>query len=275
MTMSKRKQIIASLLLLSAQTICQAIAAPSGPSGGIEAPLTAPGGVTDVHSGTISVSEPLLTVPTGGVSSSQPLIIPGGVTSKGGVVPAINPLSLAPRTIDSGTAAKPSAAFLSPESETELSLKYGTLHLMPGSLVLLVSAEDTVAVYDLHDGKDSDVFVECEGQKFPLTPGREVTLASARHEDFASACPMPFVAYYPPEKKQISAGVVSFTCKYDVYTLIFRYKPFRELLTSTNPKLRKVAEKVLKTSSIMSNITANARYYSGGSVPIVQPVPLK
>jgi hypothetical protein len=268
--MRQQKHLIAAVILLSSQMV--SLAGPAPASGArtssADAPImAAPGNLSEIRAGGVSLTAPSLSVPAGSDSSLQLLTIPGGITPKGAAIPAINPLSISPRAATATSTVKPSAAFLSPESETELSIKFGTLHLMPGCLVLLVSAEDTVSIYDLHDGKDRDVFVEAEGHKLALTPGKQVTLARSQYPDLAAANKLPYVAYSSTEKQQINEDVVCFKGNYDVYSLIFRYPPFKELLASKDPKMRKTAEKVLKTAVIMNQMVANARYYSGSAAP--------
>jgi len=157
--------------------------------------------------------------------------------------------------------------FYGPDRALEIPTKFGTIHIMSGSLVLVIHAEDSLSIYDLHDGNSKAVFVESDGHKSTLGPGKYITLAPPHCGDFAAVNKLPFVAYISADFEAINDGLVSFHGAYDINSLILKYAPFKQLLSSPDAKMRHVAENVLKTSAIMSQISANRRYYQQGFVP--------
>ncbi len=136
------------------------------------------------------------------------------------------------------------------------------LHVLPGSLVLAISADDALSIYDLHDGNANAVYIMADNQKFPLSPGKHITLARPHCTNFAAVNKLPFVGYFSADFEQLSSGTVCFHGKYDINSLIFRFAPFKALLNSKEPKTRRVAEKVVKNAVIMNQLAANAKFYN-------------
>jgi len=223
---------------------------------------TTPGGDNEIHAAGVSLTVPATLGPTGGDSHSIDLIAPGPITPSPASLPAINPNSLPPDAATSAAAnSRPEVQFYSPDDTLDVPTKFGTLHVLPGSLVLAISAEDALSVYDLHDGNANAVYVMADNQKFPLGPGKHITLAHPHCTNFAAVNKLPFVAYYSADFEQLSNGMVCFHGKYDLNSLIFRFAPFKALLNSKEQKTRRVAEKVVKNAVIMNQLAANAKYY--------------
>jgi hypothetical protein len=268
--MRRQKLSTAALAFLAAQ-----LASGASQAIGADAQAGAPSdSANEIHASGITVSSPTLYLPAAADTAKASLITPGAISPTPTTLPAINPLSLAGAVSATPARSKPEISFMAPESVTEISTKFGTVHISPGSLVLVVNAQDALSVYDLHDGSDHAVYVEVDNKKLVLTPGKHVTLARPQCTNFAAANKLPFVIYTSAVFQPINEGLISFQGSYDVNSLILRYAPFRQLLVSKDAKVRHVAEKVLKTSAIMNNMASMTRYYQmAGSLP--QPAAAK
>jgi len=198
-----------------------------------------------------------LTAPSGDESAG--VVNPGlNLTPSGS---AINPASLSPKTLQgAASTSQVEPKFYGPDDDTNLDTKFGAIHIAKGSLVLVITCDVSISVYDLHDGRPHAVSVESEGHQFVLSPTKHITLARPLCNNFAAANRLPFVIYTNTKSEQINDQILSYRGDFDIASLIMRYAPFKELIASKDQKTRRIAENVLKNAAIMSQMTSISRY---------------
>jgi hypothetical protein len=220
----------------------------------------------EIHAGGINISAPSLLAPAGG-STDPGIISPGAVAPAPSSLPTINPQSLANQAQpESASSVKPEIKFYGPDGDSDVETKFGNLHVSGGSLVLAVTSEDSLSLYDLHDGRDKSVYITADNQKFSLVPGGHITIAHPRSKTFAAVNRLPFVAYQSADFQQIDDALICFHGTYDINSLIFRFAPFKTLLNSKDPKVRRVAENVVKTAVVINQYATYRNYQQGKPV---------
>ncbi|MBS1989118.1 MAG: hypothetical protein JSS83_01300 [Cyanobacteria bacterium SZAS LIN-3] len=172
-----------------------------------------------------------------------------------------SPSALTSAISDAPSESIPQTALISPAKQTEIATKYGTVRIAPGSMVLLVGAEDGLAVYDLHDDKTGSVTVETGNHSFTLVPGKHLTFSRYRRADFARANKLPFVLYRSPVRHRISDEQFCYCGDYSVASLVANFAPFSAMLASSDARTQKLAKNTLKTAAILHQLTAGSKPY--------------
>jgi len=180
------------------------------------------------------------------------------------------------QSIEPCRSGKTKLAFIAPQRQTEIATTYGTVHIAPGAMVLLVADDHALSLYDLHDRHANSVCVAVSGgveppgaagdahnrkQIFALSPGKHLTLCKGAHRQFADLNKLPFVLYAASDRHNVNDELSGFYGDYSIASLIANFDAFKTMLASKDKHTQKVAHSVLKTAAILHQLTAGAKGY--------------
>lgn len=142
------------------------------------------------------------------------------------------------------------AMLLAPEQNTVIETPHGSLAVTAGSVALLVSSENGLAVYDLHDSRKESVVLSFGSQRIALSPGRSVVLTGSGKE-FEEVNPVRFVGYRRLSSRAITNETRLYHAEFELLSMVRGLRPISSLISSDNPKARKTMGNLLKTAAIM------------------------
>jgi hypothetical protein len=125
---------------------------------------------------------------------------------------------------------------------------------------------DAVAVYDFDDARYGGVTVVAGGKRFVLAPGRHTLIFRGADKDFEQLNAAQLFAYRAIRQQAVGQdddgmSLHAFTSEFHLPQAINTVVPLRELVCSQNQQARKIAKRLLKTTSIMSELTTCGEQY--------------
>jgi hypothetical protein len=165
-----------------------------------------------------------------------------------------------------------------PSTNTQVSTAFGTINIAAHSLVLVMALKDSVAVYDLNDTHRAAVSVSvhssapsdrADAKRFVLAPGRHVLLtraASNREGGFEHVNAAQLFAYRGIRKQAVGInedGVAlhAYSADFNLMQAIKTVVPLQKLVASNNHAARKLSERLLKTTCILSQLDGSTEAY--------------
>src|SRR5262249_22301926 len=100
-----------------------------------------------------------------------------------------------------------------PTVDRAIETPFGTIDIDAGSLVLVLSVADLVAVYDLDDRHRGAVSISVHGQRFTLHPGIGVVVTSQAIKSFDQINPAQHFGYRDVIAHEVDGGLRAFSCE--------------------------------------------------------------
>jgi hypothetical protein len=179
------------------------------------------------------------------ISSDQNKVLNGGVSLKGKSGRGGNH-SMVTTELPEGV------LLLAPERLTVVSTPFGSVQIADKTLALLVSNEKGLSVYNLDDSRRDSVVVHVNGENVCILPGRHMTITNDKFDSFEQVNPAPFVGYRNVRSRSLNGNLKAFHTEFNHMTAIAGLEPLRNMIKSSDPAKRKVAEHMLKTSALLS-----------------------
>jgi mucin-19 len=132
----------------------------------------------------------------------------------------------------------------------------GEVKIKAGSLVLVMSFSHGLAVYNLHDRCKDSVQVTTGNEKIVLSPGRCLMLLNSS-KAFEQINPAQLVAYRCINERLTSNALRAVEAQFSLLTAINAIQPLGPLLASKDPSAVRLANQLLKTTSIMMQLQAS------------------
>jgi hypothetical protein len=147
------------------------------------------------------------------------------------------------------------ALLLAPDKDASVDTAFGQINVAAGAVALVISTPYGTAVYNIDDAKSGSVVIKVGSDVITLAPGRHTTITSHQIADFYTANLAPTFVYRNVSAKPIAASnLQAFSGEFSVPHAFARVKQLRELVNSSNPRARKLAGHMIKTSAIMSQM---------------------
>ncbi len=141
-----------------------------------------------------------------------------------------------------------------------------TIIVPAGAVVFVMKTADDVAVFDLHQSKESAVHIVADKKLITLDPGRLVVLTKQSARDFERTVgPYRWIGYRNPREEDINSELKAFGMDFSIPSALTNVIPLKNMLSSDNRLDRVTIEKVLKNSALLGELTNGAGPFRSGS----------
>ena len=151
-------------------------------------------------------------------------------------------------------------SLLSPKTDSIFETSFGKVAISANSVVMVVSFEGGLAVYNLHDTKKNAVQIVAADRRITVSPGRNVVLTSRNIRCFEEINPAQAVGYKRLSAKATTDGLKSFESDFNVVSLLQSYPGLRQYTTINAVGNEKAIKAMLKTAAILSQIDTATPY---------------
>lgn len=148
-----------------------------------------------------------------------------------------------------------------PRSDMTFETKHGTVSLKAGSVALVMQSERSLSVYDLHDQCKNAVTVRSGRTHMSLTPGRHATISSQSQAEFVDVNPIELVQHRGLNQSKLNNGFAAFTSEFSIPSACYAVKPLAKLMNSNKPDARKLAQQLIKTTSVILTLNPDRGDY--------------
>ena len=156
------------------------------------------------------------------------------------------------------------AQLYAPKENTSVQTAFGSVEIAAGSVVLLMANDGLLAIYNLHDTRDGAIAATVGGRKLTVMPGQDAVLTTKKVACFENINPASKVAYRKVVSKNWGEGVQGFHSEFSVASLLHSVEGLREMLQSQDSDVRKMFNRVLKTSAILTQFGGEQYEYIEG-----------
>jgi hypothetical protein len=143
-----------------------------------------------------------------------------------------------------------------PTKDTVVHTGYGDVTIGANSVVLVLSFNGGVAVYNLHDTKRGAVAIKCGDHTMNAAPGQSVILTSATNASFDEINPAQLFLYRNMTEQSLAPAMKAFTGEFAPLSAIHAVLPLKQLVNSKDPAARRLADNMLKTAAIVHQVHA-------------------
>jgi hypothetical protein len=158
---------------------------------------------------------------------------------------------------------------LAPDHNTVVDTKYGAVVVSAGSVALLISTEQGLAVYDLHDTHKGAVEIRRDDHNTTLIPGTSAVLTSTATKSFEEINPAQFVNYRGLNTGALSSETKVYLAEFEIMSMMQGLKPLGCMAASENPMKRKTMANMLKTAAILMEVTQGREPFKPFATPTV------
>ena len=148
-------------------------------------------------------------------------------------------------------------ALFVPSKDTTVVTPNGTVKIAANSVAMVMVNENHLSVYDVNDHHKRSVTVEAAGRSIALSPGRHVSIANIRTGQFADVNPMEAMMHRSVSSQELG-DKVAFTSEFSLPAAVQVMKPLKAIFASDNDNAKKVAQRVLKTSAVIMQVSGNS-----------------
>ncbi|MBA4079254.1 MAG: hypothetical protein C0508_29770, partial [Cyanobacteria bacterium PR.023] len=135
-----------------------------------------------------------------------------------------------------------------------------------GAVVFVMKTAGDVAVFDLHQSKESAVHIVADKKLITLDPGRLVVLTKQSARDFERTVgPYRWIGYRNPREEDINSELKAFGMDFSIPSALTNVIPLKNMLSSNNQLDRVTIEKILKNSALLGELTNGAGPFRSGS----------
>jgi hypothetical protein len=150
---------------------------------------------------------------------------------------------------------------LSPQQNTLVETPYGTVSVSAGSVALIISADNGLSVYNLHDTHKNAVVVNYGKKPLSLMPECMAVVAKSSFKTFEEVNPAPFVAYRQVVGHDVSAETKLYQAEFNFESMVRGLPQLRKLMDSKIGAQRKTMGDMLKTGAIMTQLSQSSEPY--------------
>jgi hypothetical protein len=160
------------------------------------------------------------------------------------------------------------SVLFAPDRATSVTTPHCKIEIARGAVVLVIALEHGIAIYDLDDVRAGSVNISIGDKTISLSPGRHVLLADQYTEDLSDLCPARAIGHRNITVRDTGNGLRAFHSEFSIIQALNAVMPLRQMIGSDQQKCRKIANHILKTASIFSQLTAGGLEFGllpGGS----------
>jgi hypothetical protein len=151
---------------------------------------------------------------------------------------------------------------LSPEQNTVVETPFGSVRVAANSVALIISSDDGLAVYDLHDGRKNAVVISNGSDTVALTPGRSAVLTRSSVNSFEEVNPAPIVGYRQVASKAMGSDGKLYQAEFEILSMVRGLPQIGHLISSDSARTRKTMSNMLKTAAILMQISQGGEAYN-------------
>ncbi len=137
-----------------------------------------------------------------------------------------------------------------------------TITLKKGSLVLILTDKNNLAIYNLHDQNKDSVIVNATNHKFKLNPGQQVTLSTFKNINDFTVVNLARKIGYRNIKAINYKNASIFVTDFSIPSTIMAIKPLKAMFKNNDKLMRNLSQQLLKTSSVIMQSTSNKGAYT-------------
>ena len=163
---------------------------------------------------------------------------------------------------------KKGSLVFAPTVDSTIKTPYGTVKVDAGSLVLILSFSNGLAVYDLDDSHHNAVSVLTPGQEFKLFPGMNLVVTSNEVKSFEQINPAQLFAYRNITAHELAGGMKAFSTEFFVPSAIQAVLPLKQLLSSNQANAKRLIDHLLKTTAATMQVKSNGAQFQQKPRPV-------
>ena len=157
-------------------------------------------------------------------------------------------------------------ALFSPANDMQVETPEGTVQIPQGAFALVMANGDDLAIYDLHDSFSAGIKVTAGKKEISLSPGTQVVLTRSGRHTFDEVNPGSVIACRQIKSFDVGGNMKAFTCEFSLTSAIASVRPLQQMLTSSNPRHRKLVALLIKNAAILSQIGSSHGPYKAHEV---------
>ena len=162
--------------------------------------------------------------------------------------------------LEESTDSLPNGCFLVvATTPVELSTSSARVRIAPQSVVAIITNETTTSVFDLHDAKPNSVRVDHSGASYVLSPGRHLTLTSAKTSQFSEINPSEIITHRRMTSSQEEGTLQVFLSEFSLLSAIDALPPLKQLIASKNAQTQNVAKRLIKTVAVVMHLAGQGQ----------------
>ena len=157
------------------------------------------------------------------------------------------------------------AVVIAGRNDTVIETNLGMIHTPKNSVVLLLATEASIGIFNLHDDH-TGVVIKTNSTSLRLRPGQHALLTRQKTPNFEDLNLAQNISYKSPQliyqNEHGGSPTAIFLTQFELSSTLATVVPLRDLLTSKHEAAKKIANSLLKTAAIISDLSANSRNYS-------------
>jgi hypothetical protein len=146
-----------------------------------------------------------------------------------------------------------------PSRDTVVNTPFCQVKIDAKSVVMLMAFRHGVAIFNLDDAHSRAVVVKAGDSDLVLSPGMHAVVTVDSVKNFADVNPAQLIGHHTIREQSLGKGLKAFTSAFSVPQAISAVVPLNQLLKSQEPRAHKVAQHLLKTTTMLMQM--NNREY--------------
>jgi hypothetical protein len=146
------------------------------------------------------------------------------------------------------------------DHDTVLETPFARVTVKAKSMALIMALPGGTAVYNLDDSHKDSVVIAVGENQMTLTPGRHATITSHLVDGFEMINPVESFAYRNLSRTKLNSDLQVYTSEYSLPDAIRNIKQLRAMFSSSHPEVKRKVDHLLKTTAIVSQLTAGGQY---------------
>ncbi len=163
---------------------------------------------------------------------------------------------------DESIALENGCVMFAPSKDTRVLTPKGTVVIEKNSLAIVICDNNHLSVYDINDDHKGSIRLQTGGDTIALAPGRHVTVTHGKIAEFSDINPIQSILYKGVSSHKVGDESKAFVSNFSILSAINALQPLGALMQSDHNEAKKVASKILKTSSILLQIDNNGSAYA-------------
>jgi hypothetical protein len=149
---------------------------------------------------------------------------------------------------------------IAPDKDTVIETAFGTVSVAAHSVALIMAQPTGTAVYNLDDRHQNSVVLTIGKKQLALAPGRHAMITSHLVERFDLVNPAESINYRNVVSNRLDGDLQAFTSEFSTASVLGTVKQLRAMINSDHPQAKRLANHLLKTSAIMTQIGGGGAY---------------
>ena len=167
---------------------------------------------------------------------------------------------------------KRGSVVVAPTVDTLIDTPVGQIKLVAKSLALVMAFDGGLTVFNLDDTRKDSIQILAAGKTITLAPGQHLTLAPDAVQAFDYINPAQLIGHRNMNCQNIGYGLKAFSSEFSITHAIAAVQPLKHLIISKDPQAKKIAGHLLKTTSILMQLSGSGPRYTQMLRPAFQSI---